>query len=175
MVLWFKIFLSLSNITHLLPMDIRISSMILKFLQVFRKLAVFPLLLTKFSILLKSMCLLHAIFVRFIFNQKEKCGFIWSERFSCFLLNLPIFIQKKRAITFNFRKIFVKQTQTWTFSQVFFCIFYTFQEHLFKGIPLSGWFHYFNREALQKCENTTLQNNLRGVLISWRKYLFNSK
>ena len=97
-------------------MYIRILSTILKFLQVFWKLAVFPLLLTKLSILLKSTCLLHAIFLRFIFNQKEKCGFIWSETFSCFLINLPIFIQKKREITFNFRKIFVKQTWTWTFS-----------------------------------------------------------
>ena len=115
MVLWFKIFLSLSNITHLFSMYIRILSTILKFLQVFWKLAVFPLLLTKLSILLKSTCLLHAIFLRFIFNQKEKRGFIWSETFN-FLLNLLIFIQKKREITFNFRKIFVKQTWTWTFS-----------------------------------------------------------
>ena len=34
---------------------------------------------------------------------------------------------------------------------------------------------YFNREASQKCKNTTLQANLKQVLISWRKYLFNSK
>ena len=34
---------------------------------------------------------------------------------------------------------------------------------------------YYNREASQKCENTTLQANSRGVLISWRKYLFNRK
>ena len=114
MVLWFKIFLSLSNITHLFPVYIRISSTILKFLQVFWKLAVFPLLLTKVSILLKSTCLLHAIFIKFIFDEKEKRRFIWSETFN-FLLNL-VFIQKKREITFNFRKIFVKQTWTWTFS-----------------------------------------------------------
>ena len=102
MVLWFKIFLSLSNITHLFPVYIRISPTILKFLQVFRKLAVFLLLLTKFSIFLKSTCLLHAIFLKFIFNENEKCGFIWPETFN-FLLNL-IFIQEKKEITFNFCK-----------------------------------------------------------------------
>ena len=122
--MWYKIFLWLSNITHLFPMFIRISPTVLKFLQVFRKLAVFPLLLTKFSILLKLTCLLHAIFLRFVFSQKEKRGFIWFETFN-FLVNLLIFIQKKREITLNFRKIFVKQTWTWTFSQVlvFFILF----------------------------------------------------
>ena len=34
---------------------------------------------------------------------------------------------------------------------------------------------YFNREASQKYENTTLQTNLKGVIISWREYLLNSK
>ena len=125
MVLWFKIFLSLSNITHLFPVYIRISSTILKFLQVFRKLAVFPLLLTKFSILLKSTCLLHAIFLRFIFNQKEKRGFIWSETFN-FLLNLLIFIQEKIEITFYFRKIFVKQHEHEFFHRYFSVFFIVF-------------------------------------------------
>ena len=80
-------------------MYIRISSTILKYLQVFRKLAVFPLLLTKFSIFLKSTCLLDAIFQKFIFNQKEKLRFIWS--ISCFK-NL-IFQKKKKYLS-----IFVK-------------------------------------------------------------------
>ena len=31
---------------------------------------------------------------------------------------------------------------------------------------------YFNREASQKVENTTLQTNSRGALISWREHLF---
>ena len=90
-------------------MYIRISSTILKFLQIFQKLAVFPLLLTRFSILLKSTGLLHVISVRFIFNQKEKRGFMWSETFN-FLLNILIFILKKLEITFDFHKLFVKQT-----------------------------------------------------------------
>ena len=88
MVLSFKIFLSLSNITHLFPLYVRISSTILKFLQGFRKVAVFPLLLTKFSIFLMSTCLLLAIFLKFIFNQKEKRGFIWSKTFD-FLFQKP--------------------------------------------------------------------------------------
>ena len=96
MVLWFKFFLSLSNITHLFPLYARISSTILKFLQGFRKLAVVTLLLTKFSIFLKSTCLLLAIFLKFIFNQKEKRGFIWSKTFD-FLFQKPsnIYSEKK--------------------------------------------------------------------------------
>ena len=85
-----------------------ISSTILKFLQGFQKLAVFPLLLTKFSIFLKSMCLLLAIPLKFIFNQKEKRGFIWSKPFNFLFQKPSYFFQKKRAMTFNFRKIFVK-------------------------------------------------------------------
>ena len=102
--MWFTIFLSLSNITHLFPMYIRISSTVLKFLQVFRKLAVFPLRLTKFSIFLKSTCLLDAIFQKFIFNQKEKRGFIWSKTFS-FLFQKPNFYSEKKE---KYLSIFVK-------------------------------------------------------------------
>ena len=50
-------------------------------LQDFRKGAVFPLLLTKFSFFLKSTCLLLANFLKFIFNQKEERSFIWSKTF----------------------------------------------------------------------------------------------
>ena len=53
-------------------------------LQGFRKFALFRLLLTKFF---KSTCLFLAIFLKFIFNQKEKRGFIWAKKFR--------FIQKK--------------------------------------------------------------------------------
>ena len=95
MVLWFKFFLSLSNITHLFPLYARISSTILKFLQGFRKLAVFPLL-PLLSIFLKSTCLMLAIFLKFVFNLKEKRGFIWSKTFD-FLFQKPsnIYSEKK--------------------------------------------------------------------------------
>ena len=89
------IFLSLSNITHLFPLYVRVSSTVLKFLQGFQKLAVFSLRLTKFSIFLKSTCLLLAIFLKFIFSQKGKRGFIWPETFNFLVQNL-IFIQKKK-------------------------------------------------------------------------------
>ena len=102
--MWFKIFLSLSNITDLFPMYIKILSTILKFLQVFRKLAVFPLRLTKFSIFLKSTSLLDAIFQKFIFNQKEKRGFIWSKTFN-FLFQKPNFYSEKKEKSLS---IFVK-------------------------------------------------------------------
>ena len=72
-----------------------ISSTILKFLQGFQKLAVFPLLLTKFSIFLKSMCLLLAILLKFIFNQKEKHGFFGPKRSIFYFKNLLIFFRKK--------------------------------------------------------------------------------
>ena len=63
--------------------------MILKFLKGFRKLAVFLLLLTKFSIFFSKLtCLLLAIFIKFIFNQKEKRSFVWSKTFD-FLFQKP--------------------------------------------------------------------------------------
>ena len=84
-----KNFLSLSNITLLFPLHVRYPSTI-KFLKDFLKLALFPLsfdissgqylFLTKFSIFLKSTCLLLVIFLKFIFNQKEKHDL--KEKFS---------------------------------------------------------------------------------------------
>ena len=98
MVICFKFskIISLSSITHLFLLYARISSTILKFLKGFQKLAIFPLLLTKFSIFLMSTCLLLAIFLKFIFNQKEKRGFIWSKTFD-FLFQKPanIYSEKK--------------------------------------------------------------------------------
>ena len=95
-VLWFKIFLSLSNITHLFLVYARISSTILKFLQGFQKLAVFPLL-PLLSIFLKSTCLLLAVFLKFIFNLKEKRGFIWSKTFD-FLFQKPSNICSEKRV-----------------------------------------------------------------------------
>ena len=44
---------------------------------------------------LKSTCLLLAIFLKFIFNQKETRGFIWPKKFEFYFINNRIFIQKK--------------------------------------------------------------------------------
>ena len=151
MVLWFKFYLSLSNITHLFPLYVRISSTVLKFLQDFRKLAVFSLLLTKFSIFLKSTCLLLAIFLKFVFSQKE------SQKCSIFCL-------KNFEYLFRKKELFLKSSCFLLFRNTYL------KEHLWVAASI-----YFNREASQKCENTTLQTNLRGVIISWKKYLFNSK
>ena len=138
MVLRFKIFLSLSDITHLFPFYVRISSTILKFLQGFRKVAVFPLVLTKSSIFLLSACLLLAIFLKFFFNQKEKRGFIWSKTFD-FLFQEPSYYYSEKKlflesscswisktyeeITFNFCKDFWKINMNMNF---FACIFVYF-------------------------------------------------
>ena len=112
-------------------------TMSLKWVEKKKILGHHSLLLTKFSIFLKSTCLLLAIFLKFIFNQKEKRGFIWPETFN-FLFQKPYFYsEKKREITFNFRK------WTWTFWQAFFCIFLLFRNICLKGTPLSGCFHLF--------------------------------
>ena len=71
---------------------------------------------------------------------------------------------------------FLKNKHEHELFQMYFSVFFL----LFRNIYLKEqlWlavYNYFNTEASQKCENTTLQTNLRGVLISWRKYLFNSK
>ena len=111
MVLWFKlIFLSLSNITYLFPLYARISSTILKFLQGFWKLAVFLLLLTKFTLFLKSTSFLLVNFPKLIFNQKKKSGFIWFKTFDILFQKLQTFIQKKRVVPWkllllNFKNI----------------------------------------------------------------------
>ena len=39
----------------------------------------------EFSIFLKSTCLLLVILLKFIFNQKEKCCFIWPKTFECLI------------------------------------------------------------------------------------------
>ena len=77
-----KSFLSLSNITPLFSLYVRGSSTILKVLQGFRKLAFFPLLPRKLFTFLKATCSLLVIFLKFVFNEKEKHGFIWDKTFN---------------------------------------------------------------------------------------------
>ena len=145
----------MSNFTHLFPLYARISWTVLKFLQGFRKLAVFPLLLTKFSIFLKLMCLLLGIFLKFNFNQKEKRGFIWSKTFD-FLLQKPLNIYSEKMSCSL--KVVVLFSNT--------CL----QEHVLVAASI-----YFHREASQNCKTAKLQTNLKRVLMSWRKYLSSSK
>ena len=182
----------MSNITYLFPLYARISSTILKFLQGFWKLAVFLLLLTKFTLFLKSTSFLLVNFPKLIFNQKKKSGFIWFKTFDILFQKLQTFIQKKRVVPWkllllNFKNIGRNNLQflqnLWKinmninfFTGIFLYFFYYFvgTPILRKSIEMATSI-YFNREASQKCENATLQTNLRGVLISWRKYLFNSK
>ena len=87
-------FLSLPNITLLFSLYVRCPSTILQFSQNF-KLAFFALsfdkcfgkylLLTKFSICLKSTCLLLVNFLNFMQSersQNKKRGFIWPKTFN---------------------------------------------------------------------------------------------
>ena len=71
---------------------------------------------TRFPVFFKPACLLIAIFLKFIFNQKENHYFIWLKTFN-FLFrrkrcSLKIAVlepekdQKDKKITFNFSKIF---------------------------------------------------------------------
>ena len=154
------------NITYLFPLYARVSSTILKSSQDFGKLAAFTLLPTKFSHFLSSTCLLFAIFIfnqfifylylQFIFSQKEKRGFIWSKTFN--------FLFRKTSNIHSEKELFLKSSCCSLFRNTYL------KEHLWEAASI-----YFNREASQKCKITTLQTNLKRVLISWRKYLFNSK
>ena len=56
------------------------------------------LLLTKFSIFLKSTCLLLAIFLKFIFNRKEMRGFNWHKAFGFLFQKHSIFYSEKTSV-----------------------------------------------------------------------------
>ena len=99
------------NIILHFTLYLRFPSTILKFLQVFLKLAFFPLsfdicsgwhlLITKFSIFLNSTCSLLAIFLKFTFNQKEKRGLVWSKVFDILFQKHLIFYSEKDVIPEN--------------------------------------------------------------------------
>ena len=96
-----KSFLSLSNITLLFPWYVTCPSTILKFLQDFLKLALFLLSVNISSgqyLFLKPMCLLLAIFPKFISNQKEKRGFIWPKTFDLLFQKHSIYNSEKRRV-----------------------------------------------------------------------------
>ena len=144
MVLWFKlIFLSLSNITYLFPLY-----------------AVFLLLLTKFTLFLKSTSFLLANFPKLIFNQKKKSGFIWFKAFDILFQILQTFIQKKRVVPWkllllNFKNIGRNNLQflqnLWKinmninfFTGIFLYFFLLFcRNTYFKEKHWDGYFHLF--------------------------------
>ena len=176
MVSWFIFFLSVLNITHLFPLYISISPAVLKFLKGFWKLAVFSLLLTKFSIFLKSTCLFLAVFLKFIFSQKERRGFIWPEMINFLFQNPSNFYSEKKGNILQFLQNLCKITMNMNFfTRIFLYSFLLFRNTYLKEHLWVVASTYFNREASKKCENYTLQTDLRGVLISWKKYLSNSK
>ena len=142
----------MSNFTHLFPLYARISWTVLKFLQGFWKLAVFPLLLTKFSIFQKLMCLLLAIFLKFIFNQKENRGFFCSKTFGFLLQKSLNIYSEKKSCSLKVVVFFLPFSNTYL------------KEHVWAAASI-----YFNRDASQNCENAKLQTNLKRVHISWRK------
>ena len=90
------------------------------------------LLLAKFYIFLKSTCLLLAIFLKFIFNQREKCGFIWPKTFNFLFQKHSNFYLEKKSCSLKvtvpefqkYKKNFEKMNIT--FSQVFFKDFLNF-------------------------------------------------
>ena len=62
----------------------------------------------EFSIFLKSTCLLLAIFLKFIFNQKGKSGLIWIKFSIFYFKNIRSFIKKKSCslkVVLNFENI----------------------------------------------------------------------
>ena len=89
--------------------------------------------------------------------QSERSGFTWSKTFYfLFEETWNIYSEKK--------ELFLKSSCFLLFRNTYL------KEHLCGAASI-----YFNREASQKCKTTTLQINLKRVLISWRKHLFNSK
>ena len=89
--------------------------------------------------------------------QSERSGFTWSKTFYfLFEETWNIYSEKK--------ELFLKSSCFLLFRNTYL------KEHLCGAASI-----YFNREASQKCKTTTLQINLKRVLISSRKHLFNSK
>ena len=118
-----------------------------------------------------------------IYLQSEiKRGFVWPKTFNCLFQKPSNFYSEKMSCSLKvyfshkYRKkqlsIFVKSLRNKheheLFHKYFFFFFFlTFQEHVFKEHIWVAASIYFNGEASQKCEYTTHQTNLRGIIISW--------
>ena len=92
--------------------------------------------------------------------------YLQSERKAWFYLvqNVRFSVSKTFEYLFRKKELFLKSSCFLLFRNTYL------KEHLWVAASI-----YFNREASQKCKNTTLQTNLKRILISWRKDLFNSK
>ena len=113
----------------------------------------------EFSVFLKSKYLLFGVFLKFIFNQKEKRGFIQPKIFDFLFQKHSSFYSEKKSCSLKvagpeFQKYIksqlsilaksVKNKHEHEFSNRYFSrIFLTFQENRFKGTPLSGCFRLF--------------------------------
>ena len=64
-----------------------------------KKRCSFKIAVPKFSVFLNSLCLLLAIFRKYIFNQKGKRGFIWPRTFDLLFKKHLIFYSEKRGIS----------------------------------------------------------------------------
>ena len=124
-----KCFLSMSHVTFLFHLYVWWCPWtISKFLQCFLKLVFFPLsfdissgkhlILTKFSLFLKPTCLLLGIFLKFIFDHKEKHGFIWHKT--------SFFVSKTSDFLFRKKEVFLENSSCWIFyffwSQRVYCL-----------------------------------------------------
>ena len=92
--------ISLTNITLLFPLYVRCPSTILKFLQDFLKLPLFSFIFRYIFWIIftsnKVFCFPEAIFLKFIFNQKENRGFIWPKLSSFYFKNIRFFLFRKK-------------------------------------------------------------------------------
>ena len=119
-----------------------------------------------------------------IYLQSEiKRGFVWPKTFNCLFQKPSNFYSEKMSCSLKVffsinigRNNFQFSWNLWEinmnmnfFTSIFlvFFFFLTFQEHVFKEHIWVAASIYFNGEASQKCEYTTHQTNLRGIIISW--------
>ena len=151
MVLWFNFFLSFSNITHLFL------CMLESHLTRFSKISFL-------SFASNKVFYFSQVNVFIVCHLSKIC--LQSERKSWFYLvqNVRFSVKKNFEYLFRKKELFLKSS-----------CFLLFRNTCLKEHHWVAASSYFNREDSQKHKNTTLENNLKRVLISWRKYLFNGK
>ena len=118
-------------------------------------------IIVKYHFSFPFVCVYYLCFLKVIFNQKEKCGFIWPKSFD-FLFQKPSKFYSEKMISslkvFFFHKYRKKQLSIFVkslkknhehelFHRCFSVFFFTFQEYLYKGTLLSGCFHLFQQRG----------------------------
>ena len=88
--------------------------------------------MTKVSIFLKSTCLLLAIFLKFIFYQKEKRGFNYLTQ------NIWFFISK-HSIFYSKKYVFLENTCFWIFLKSAFMLLAIFLKFIFNQKEKRGF------------------------------------